>query len=139
MQSHLQLAEQLRPAHAVFRAIVQTVLPETAALNPEQWESMERLVGDALRRRSAREVRQLRLFLQLIECAPVFRYGCRFTSLDLSRRTRILRYLQDHPVQLIRAGFWGLRTLAFLGYYGRPEVAGALGYHPDPRGWEAYP
>ena len=50
-----------------------------------------------------------------------------------------LTYLQDHPVQLIRAGFWGLRTLAFLGYYGQPETRAAIGYGPDARGWEALP
>jgi hypothetical protein len=67
----------------------------------------------------------------------VVRYGRTFAALGDEQRSRILRYLQDHPVERIRCGFWGLRTLAFLGYYGRPEVAHAIGYRPDPRGWEA--
>lgn len=138
MHSQSQLPELLGPACAVFRAVVETVVPETAALNGERWEKMERLAGDALRRRSAREIRQLRLFLCLIQWATVIRHGRRFTLLDLPRRERVLRYLQEHPVQLIRTGFWGLRTLAFLGYYGCPETARALGYLPGARGWEAY-
>ena len=46
-------------------------------------------------------------------------------------------FLQDHPVERIRCGFWGLRTLVFLGYYGRPSGVQATGYRADPRGWEA--
>ncbi len=137
MKNTPQLAKQLRPAYAIFRAVVLTVLPETGALDAAQWERMERLISDALQRRSAREVRQIPLFLELIEWASVIRYGRRFSSLDLPRRVRVLRYLQDHPVQLIRAGFWGLRTLAFLGYYGQPEIGVTLGYRPDTQGWEA--
>jgi len=40
-------------------------------------------------------------------------------------------------MQIIRVGFWGLRTLALLGYYARPEAAQEIGYTADPRGWEA--
>lgn len=137
MQDIPQLAEQLRSACAVFRSVVQTVLPETAALSAVQCAAMERLVSEALRRRSTHEIRQIRFFLQLIEWGSVIRYGRRFTFLDLPRRVLVLRYLQDHPVQLVRAGFWGLRTLAFLGYYGQPEIGAAIGYRPDARGWEA--
>jgi hypothetical protein len=38
---------------------------------------------------------------------------------------------------IIRVGFWGLRTLALLGYYARPEAAEEIGYTADRRGWEA--
>ena len=37
----------------------------------------------------------------------------------------------------VRRGFWGLRTLVFMGYYARPEAAAAIGYRADVRGWEA--
>ena len=40
-------------------------------------------------------------------------------------------------VLLLRRGFWGLRTLVMLGYYGRPEAARAIGYRASPLGWEA--
>ncbi len=139
MQAPSQLPEQLWPTRAVYREVVQTVLPQTAALSSEEWEAMERLVHDTLQRRSGREIRQLNLFLRLIQWTSLLRHGATFTSLDLPRRQRVLEYLQDHPLQLIRSGFWGLRTLAFLGYYGRPEVSSALGYRPDARGWEARP
>ena len=49
----------------------------------------------------------------------------------------MLETLQDAPVLLLRRGIWGLRTLAFMGYYTRPDAQRAIGYRADPRGWEA--
>jgi hypothetical protein len=97
----------------------------------------EALVEDALAIRPPALRRQLQLFLRAIEWLPVVRYGHRFSALRDEQRGRILRHLQDHPVERIRCGFWGLRTLALLGYYGRPEAAYAIGYCPEARGWEA--
>ena len=44
--------------------------------------------------------------------------------------------MQDAPLLLLRRGFWGLRTLIFMGYYGRDAARDAIGYRADPRGWE---
>jgi hypothetical protein len=106
-------------------------------LNDKGWTDLEGLIDVALRDRPQVLQRRLRLFFHLVQWLPVFRYGQRFTSLNPAQRTRFLSYLADHPIQLVRVGFWGLRTLALLGYYGRPEVAEAIGYAADPRGWEA--
>jgi hypothetical protein len=38
---------------------------------------------------------------------------------------------------LLRRGIWGLRTLAFMAYYERPEAAAEIGYRATARGWEA--
>ncbi len=106
-------------------------------LEDQGWLQLEQRADEALRDRTATEKRQLRLFLRFIQWAPVLRYGLRFTSLDDARRNRVLSYLQEHKIELVRTGFWGLRTLVLLGYYGRPEMAQTLGYTPDSRGWDA--
>ncbi len=124
----------LRP---VFRAVAATVVPESIALDEQQWDGVEALVDATLRERTRKQQRQLQLFLRLIEWLPLLRYGQTFTALAPQRRERVFAWLQDHPIELVRTGFWGLRTLALLGYYGRPEAARALGYVPDVRGWEA--
>ena len=126
----------LAPVRPIFRAVITTIVPGAEDLDEPRWAMLEELVEDALRNRPETH-RQLRLLLRVIQWLPVFRYGRSFSSLDLPRRERFLFYLQDHPIQLIRTGFWGLRTLALLGYYGRPEAAQAVGYTPDFRGWEA--
>jgi hypothetical protein len=127
-----------QPLPAVFRDIVVTIVPEASPLDELGWQHLESLVQGMLDLRPPSMARQIRLFLKLIEWLPVARYGKPFTALEPARRTRVLTYLQDHPVELLRVGFWGLRTLALLGYYGRPEGAQAIGYAADARGWEAY-
>ena len=122
---------------SIFRAVVATVVPEADQLDESGWRELEALVEAALRDRPPALRHQLQLFLRGIQWLGVFRYGRSFTSLDAARRAGVLSYLQDHRVELVRCGFWGLRTLAFLGFYGRAEAVRAIGYAPDPRGWEA--
>jgi len=127
----------LAPVRDVFRAVVVNVVPEAKQLDESGWLALEALVEDALAIRPPALRRQLQLFLRAIEWLPVVRYGHRFSALRDEQRGRILRHLQDHPVERIRCGSWGLRTLALPGYYGRPEAAYAIGYCPEARGWEA--
>ena len=127
----------LAPVRVVFRAVVVTVVPGAKQLDESSWVELEEVVEDALEFRPPALRTQLQLFLRAIQWLPVLRYGRTFSALGDEQRCRVLSYLQDHPVERIRCGFWGLRTLAFLGYYGRPEGAHAIGYAVDPRGWEA--
>lgn len=126
------------PLPPVFRAIVSTVVPAAEKLDDSGWQEVDRLVLDSLAQRPRALRRRLRLFLALIQWAPALRYGRPFTSLDAERRARVLARLQDHPIDLIRVGFWGVRTLALLGYYGRAAAARAIGYRPRPDGWKAF-
>ncbi len=129
------------PALAAFRPLVRaiacTVVPEAAAMDKNAWSAFDALMDAALSDRPSALQRRLQLFLRAIDWLPMFRYGRRFTSLQPAQRARFLSGLENHSMQLIRSGFWGLRTLVLLGYYGRPEAAAAIGYAADPRGWEA--
>ncbi|MBZ5613454.1 MAG: hypothetical protein LAO23_05550 [Acidobacteriia bacterium] len=127
----------LAPVRSVFRAVVVTVVPDAKQMDEPSWLTLEAQVEDLLELRPPGLRRQLQLFLLAIEWLPVVRYGQTFTRLVDEQRSRVLLYLQDHRVERIRCGFWGLRTLAFFGYYGRPEGTRAIDYAPDPRGWEA--
>jgi len=125
------------PVRPIFRAVVSTVVPEASRLDEPGWRELESLVEAALRDRPPAMHRQLRLFLRAIQWLPAFRYGRVFTSLSEQRRTQFLSHLEDHGIELVRCGFWGLRSLALLGFYGRPEAVRAIGYAADPRGWGA--
>lgn len=127
----------LAPVRPVFRAVVATVIPDAAALDEPAWRDVESLAEDALTRRPPALRRQLQTFLRAIQWWPLLRHGRRFTSLPPHARTQFLSHLQDHRIETIRVGFWGLRMLALLGYYGRPQARDAIGYRPDRRGWEA--
>ena len=125
------------PVRPIFRAVVSTVVPEASRLDEPGWRELESLVEAALRDRPAAMHRQLRSFLRAIQWLPVLRYGRVFTALPEERRTQFLSHLEDHGIELVRCGFWGVRTLAFLGYYGRLEAVRAIGYAADVRGWGA--
>lgn len=125
------------PVRSIFRAVAQAVVPEAGALDEPQWLAVERIVEAALAERPAKVRRQLGLLIRAIETLPLLWTGRRFSRLDVARRTRFLLTLQNSPVLLLRRGIWGLRTLVFMGYYGRPEAAALIGYRADPRGWAA--
>jgi len=122
---------------SVFRAVAATVVPEAVRLDEKGWLELEQIIGGALEARPPGLRRQLTLFLSVLDVLPIFRYGRTFRGLDPSRRDSFLLGIQDAPLLLFRRGFWGLRTLVFMGYYGREEGRSETGYRADPRGWEA--
>jgi hypothetical protein len=131
------IAPVLAPVRAVFAAMVSTIVPEASGLGERGWTDVEQMAELALRDRPAEMKNQLRLALRAIQWMPALRYGKPFTSLNADQRARFLSSLENHRLQIVRVGFWGLRTLALLGYYARPEAAREIGYTADPRGWEA--
>ncbi|HUM01439.1 MAG TPA: hypothetical protein VL084_04090 [Thermoanaerobaculia bacterium] len=120
-----------------FRAIATTVVPEAERLDAAGWAELERLVEKMLEPRPAAIKRQLRLLIRAIEILPLLRRGSRFSRLAAPDRARFLSGLENASVLLLRRGFWGIRTLVFLGYYARPEAGRGIGYRADARGWEA--
>lgn len=111
--------------------VAETVTPEVASLDAEGRLRMTGIVDEALMDRDAGTRRQIGTFLHLIRLAPVLRYGRNFNRLDDRRRRAVLRWFQDGPVGVFRQGFWGLKTMIFMGYYGRPEVWREIGYAPE--------
>ncbi len=121
----------------VFRAVATCVVPEASRLAAAQWDEMEGIVARAIAARPRAVQRQLALFLMVLEWLPLLRYARRLSRLDTARRTKFLDRLQRSPLLLLRRGFWGVRTLSLMGYYGRPAAAAEIGYRADARGWEA--
>ena len=121
----------------ILRAIAITVVPEAEALDEKGWSELEAAMEKGLEVRPASIRRQLWMFVRAIDKLPLARFGKTFRALDKPKRTAFLLSLQNSPLLLIRRGFWGLRTLIFMGYYGRDDAQRAIGYRADPRGWEA--
>ena len=59
------------------------------------------------------------------------RFGRPFESLAGDRQDRVLRWLEGGPVSLLRKGFWGLKVMVFMGYYGQVESWPEIGYAPE--------
>jgi hypothetical protein len=89
------------------------------------------IIDEALGERPESMRRQLALFLKVLNVAPYLRWGRPLARLKAADAERALRWFQEAPVAKLRQGFWGLKTLVFMGYYGRNEVWPEVGYAPD--------
>lgn len=106
------------------------IVPWSADLEPARREAMLALIDRTLASRPAAMQRQFGLFLTVLRWAPALRYLAVFDRLSPARQDAVLQWFQYCPVAIIRSGFWGVRTLIFLGCYGQPETAAAIGYTP---------
>jgi hypothetical protein len=120
-----------------IRALTCTVIPEAAQLDEAGWSELERIIDESVGSRPPGLQRRLRIFLRLISWSAALRYGRPFHRLEEGRRERLLRHFEGHPIQLLRVGFWGVRTLVMMGYYAQTAIQSDMGYRPDPRGWDA--
>ena len=124
------------PVRETFRNLATTIVPEAAALDERGWEELEQIIERGLRARPDSIRRQLRILVRALNVLPLFRFGKTFGALDAATRTAFLEKIQNAPLLVLRRGFWGLRTLVFMGYYSRDEARDAIGYRADPRGWQ---
>lgn len=129
----------LGPIRPMFRALVHSIVPETTSLDDEGWAELEAIVENALSKRPAAMRRQLVVFVRLLDFLPRLRWLRPFRKLSVEKRARFLRAVQGSRVFLLRRGFWGLRTLVYMGYYSRPEAYAEIGYDARLRGWLRHP
>ena len=132
-------AATLEPVRATFRAIAMSVVPELRSADPNAWSEIEAEIERALAERPKEMRRQLVSFVRLLDWWSRLRYGRRLTKLDVIKRNELLELIERHRLPLLRRGMWGLRTLVFLGYYTRADVAQFIGYNAHRDGWSARP
>lgn len=115
---------------AFVAAVAPRLVPDAATLSPGEMRRVLDLIDEALDGRTPELRGQFSLLLAVLKWAPAVRFGRPLDRLAPETQDRVLRWFQDVPLQTLRAGFWGFRTLVFLGYYGRPAARDAIGYHP---------
>ena len=120
-----------------FRAVAATMVPEAASLGEPEWREAEAIVARVLAARPAGVRRQIGLFLRVLDFASLLGYRRRLAALSPDERTQFLESLSKSRLLLVRRGIWGLRTLAFMGYYARGKAAQEIGYRASPSGWAA--
>jgi hypothetical protein len=118
-----------------FRAIMAAVVPESVSLSDDEWTDAAAIIARAIAARPAAVRRQLGLFLRALDLVALVRHGRGLRSLSAAKRTALLESLARSRVLALRRGVWGVRTLAFMGYYARPAAARAIGYRASPAGW----
>jgi len=112
-------------------AIAPRIVPASAPLTTASGDAMLALIEETLASRTPAMRRQFRLFLRVLRWLPFLRYLRPLDRLDGARQDAALRWFQDHPAQVIRGGFWGVRTLVLLGWYGQPGNGPSIAYTPS--------
>lgn len=116
---------------AILDVAATDIVPELAAASPERWDAFHAIVDLALEERPRGVRRQFAVFLLALALLPLGRFGAPYRRLAAERRRRVLQWLQDRAPGRLRQGFWGLKTLVFMGYYSQGAVAGELAYRPS--------
>jgi hypothetical protein len=120
-----------RSSYRRLDSVAEVVVPSFETLTDEERNRFRAIIDQALAERPPEVVKQLSLFLKVVTMAPVLRWGRTLGSLDAARAERALRWFQESRIGKLRQGFWGLRTLVFMGYYGRTECWPVIGYAPE--------
>jgi hypothetical protein len=112
----------------------QRIAPDLARFDNENRERVRAIIEQAVATRPPAVQRQLAAFLNVLRWAPVARYGRPFERLNAAQQDKVLHWFHDAPLVPLRHGFWGVKTLVFMGCYGRPEAGGDIGYRPSRSG-----
>ncbi len=133
------VGESWQPAslRRALRPLARAFLPEAAAFSDHDWQAMADLVAGTLAAKPPRLLRQLGLFVRIIELLALLHHRRGLETISDHQLRTLLESLERSPLLLIRRGVWGLRTLVFMGYYTRPEAAVAIGYRATTAGWAA--
>ena len=113
-----------------LQVLAARIVPETADLDSAGINRFFTLIDRALEQREPAVRRQFGTFLAFLRWAPLVRYLVPFEKLSPAHQDAVLSWFQDAPLPLLRAGFWGLKTMVFMGYYGQPETHALIGYAP---------
>ena len=114
-----------------LQVLAARIVPETTDLDAAGLSRFFGIIDGALQDRPASVRRQFAVFLGLLRWAPLARYGSPLDKLRTARQDAVLRWFEDCPVSLLRKGFWGLKAMVFMGYYGQPETNELVGYAPE--------
>ena len=131
----LRSGVDLTHVQPILLAIAKVVVTDDDPPVDRVWAEVEAVIARTLARRSARVQGQFEAFLRFVQVLPIARYGRSFTALPSHQRLAVLTRLERSRVVLVRRGFWAVRTLIFIGYYSRADVAESIGSHATAAGW----
>lgn len=119
---------------AFLLVLAQRIAPGTRDLSSDGIQAFFRILREGLAGRPPALQRQFLVFLSAVRWLPALRFGAPFDRLTPEKQDAALRWFQNAPASLLRKGFWGLKTLIYMGYFGQPELAEKFAYRPSREG-----
>lgn len=113
-----------------FWALALRLAPGCAELDAEGRARFFAVVEAMLAAKPEEMRRLLALFLCALRWLPALRRLAPLERLSPERQDAALAWFQDAPALALRQGFWGVKALVYMGYYGQPELGERFGYRP---------
>ena len=107
----------------LLRTLGPRIAPGVAALDDAGRAAFLKIVEDAVGSRPPGVQKQISLFLAVLRFL--------IDGKAPARQDAVLRWFYSCPIPILRKGFWGVKTLVLLGYYGRPEFGASIHYQPS--------
>ncbi len=111
--------------------LARRIVPEVVELDERGMAHFRTIIDRALGERPDEVRKKFATFLGVLRWAPVLRYLSPFDRLTIRRQDAVLRWFEGAPIGLLRQGLWGLKSMVFMGYYGRTDVWEEIGYEPS--------
>ncbi len=119
---------------SILEAVGSRIMPGSDSLDEAGRDRFHTLISRALDARTPIMQTQFSLFLTAVHWLPILRWGRTFESLSPENQDCFLRWLQTNPIRNLRQGFWGLKTIVCIGYYGQSELSDRFSYRPQKDG-----
>lgn len=128
------MAVLTRAQNQFLLALVHRIVPESRTLEGPSQGELFAIIEASLATKDASLRRLLSIFLIVLRWLPALRHGAPLDRLSPDTQDRVLRWFEGGPIAPFRKGFWGVKVLVFMGFYGRPEAAAAIGWAPSREG-----
>ena len=119
-------------AERSFIAIQRCLVPRSTALTAEQQSKSLEILRNFLANRPAPVRAKLGLFLRLVDALSLVYGRKRFFRLDQKKQKRLMQFLFDSKLPILRKGFWAINTLARMTVYGQSSIYPDLSYRLKP-------
>lgn len=118
----------------MIKTLAPRIAPGVTGLDDKGRGEFLRLIEEAVGSRPPMVQRQISLFLKVLKFSPILWFGDPLDRLPPDQADAVLKWFHSCPIPILRSGFWGIKTLVLLGYYGRPDLGPSLGYRPSKNG-----
>lgn len=120
-----------KPNRLLLLSLGSCLIPSISDLDEGAKDRVFAVIEATLAARPPKIRRQMSIFLAVVNWLPVARFARAFRQLNREDQMKFLLWLQDCPIAALRQGFWALKTLVFMGYYGQPSLWERFHYHPS--------
>lgn len=125
--------EFFRPSsYSTFLAIVSRIVPRDGDLPAAETPETVRVADRLMAEKEPAVQADFRKFLAVFEWLALLLHGKRFSRLAPDKQDLYMRLWEDSPARKMRQGFWGAKTLSYIGFYSRPESWDETGYGGPP-------